>query len=205
MNKIFEAAKRIRSLATIGLYYSANEYDTERYDELQELAEIILVETTSCSLSEIKVNFIAEKDYITPKTDIRAVVFNDEGEILLVQEKLDGKWSLPGGWADIGFSPSEVAVKEVLEETGLNVKPVRLLAVHDKKCHNHPPALHYVYKIFIECVITGGIFNECFDILGKGFFPRNNIPSLSKERVTEEQILLMFDYFDSPSKEVSFD
>lgn len=205
MKKILELAKRMRSLAVNGLFYSQNEYDTERYEELLELSGQVISESVSRPLTEIKDSFIPEGGYITPKTDIRAVVFNDAGEILMVQEKLDGKWSLPGGWADVGFSPSEIAVKEVKEETGVDVEPVRILAVHDKKCHAHPPALHYSYKIFIECGIVGGEFNECFDILDKGFFSRNNIPALSEERVTEEQIRLMFGYLDNPFKEVSFD
>ncbi len=198
-------SQRIRALAQNGLVYSTNEYDTERYNELQEISSSIAGLLTDIPVSKISGSFKIENEYVTPKVDIRAVVFDSQERILLVKEKLDGCWSLPGGWADVGFSPKEIAVKEVKEETGLDVVPVRLLAVLDKKCHNHPPALHYVYKIFILCEITGGEFNTAFDILDKGFFDQENLPELSLERVTKEQIDLMFEYKNHPEKDAIAD
>lgn len=203
--KLIEIAGRIRSLAQNGLVYSENEYDTDRYEELLNLSNGMTALVADSSLQEIKDCFVIEKDYVTPKVDIRAVVFNEKDQILLVKEKLDGCWSLPGGWADIGYSPTEVAVKEVKEETGLEVKVVKLLAVLDKKCHNHPPALHYAYKIFILCEITGGDFTSAFDILDKGFFNQNDLPPLSLERVLKEQIDLMYEYKRNPRKEAIID
>lgn len=196
---------RIRSLAQNGLFYSNNEYDTERYTELLELCNSMTAELTDNKISTITNCFIPPTDYVTPKVDIRAVVFNKENEILLVQEKADGKWSLPGGWSDVGLSPTEVAVKEVKEETGLEVKPIRLLAVLDKRCHPYPPALHYVYKMFILCEIVKGEFNHTFDILGKGYFRLDALPPLSEERVIKEHIDLMFEYKQHPEKQVIID
>lgn len=198
--ELLNIAARIRSLAQIGLVYSTSEYDTERYEELQTLGDRITALVSGYTLSDIQSCFRTEKDYVTPKVDIRAVVFNDKNGILLVQEKSDGCWSLPGGWADIGFSPKEIAVKEVKEETGLDVTAVKLLAVLDKKCHNHPPATHYAYKIFILCEITGGSFRPVFDIAGQGFFTQDELPPLSEERVLESQIHLMFEYKNNPGK-----
>lgn len=192
---------RIRALAQNGLVYAENEYDTERYTELLELSDKITGLVFGYSVAEIKDCFSLEKDYVTPKVDIRAVVFNERHEILLVKERADGCWSLPGGWADVGYSPKEMAVKEVKEETGLEVVPLKLLAVQDKKCHNHPPALHYAYKIFILCEIIGGQLCPAFDIPDNGFFPQNNLPPLSLERVLKSQIDLMFDYKKNPQKE----
>ncbi len=203
--ELIDTVNRIRVLAQNGLVYSTNEYDTERYEELLEISNRIAAGLSGHSLSDISACFSPEKDYVTPKVDVRAVVFNNKNEILLVQEKADGCWSLPGGWADVGYSPCEVAVKEVKEETGLDVEPLRLLAVHDKKCHNHPPALHYAYKIFILCRIMGGEFNEVFDIQGKGFFRQDNLPPLSLERVVKEQIDLMFEYKKAPAKDAVVD
>lgn len=203
--ELTEVAKRIRALAQNGLLYSLSEYDTERYEELLELSDKITSLVSGHSVADIKRCFVLEDDYVTPKVDVRAVVFNEKDEILFVRERADGLWSLPGGWADIGFSPREVAEKEVAEETGLTVKATRLLAVLDKKHHPHPPAPHYAYKLFIRCELTGGTFNSVFDILDKGFFAQDNLPPLSECRVLKSQIDLMFDYKNNPMKEVRVD
>ncbi|NDW09380.1 NUDIX hydrolase N-terminal domain-containing protein [Dysgonomonas sp. 520] len=204
-SKLLEIAKKIRALSQTGLVYSDNEYATERYQELLDLSHEITAIVTDNEISSIKDVFRIEDDYVTPKVDVRAVVFNEKDEILLVKERADGMWAIPGGWADVGYSPKEIAVKEVKEETGLNVEPVRLLAVLDKKCHNHPPHLHYAYKIFILCKLIDGSFTSAFDILDKGFFAQNELPPLSLERNTKEQIDLMFQYRYDANKEAVVD
>lgn len=198
-------AQRIRALAQTGLTYSLSEYDTDRYEELLQISDQITSEVTDFDAAEIAACYRLEKEYVTPKVDIRAVVFNEKGEILLVREKMDGCWSLPGGWSDVGYSPAEVAVKEVKEESGLEVRPVRLLAVMDMSKHPHPSIPFYVYKMFILCEITGGEFTEAFDILGKGFFKQGELPPLSLERVLPQQIDRMFDAYRNPSQEVYLD
>ena len=202
---ILEYAKRLKSMAHLGLTYSANEYDIERYHELEKISLEMMEMATSVPVNQLSLYFQQEKEYITPKTDIRAVVFNGQNEILLVKEKADGKWSLPGGWADIGQSPTEAAVKEVMEETGFTVQPVKLLAVLDKRCHPHPPQLDYVYKMFIQCEIAGGEYATAFDILEIGFFKQDAIPELSTDRVLPSQIDLMFDYLMHPDKQTQID
>ena len=197
--------KRIQALAHLGLVYNTNEYDVERYKQLQEIAFDMLQLLTNEPVEVIAGYFSQAKEYITPKVDIRVIVFNEENEILLVKEKADGLWSLPGGWADIGLSPNEVAVTEVKEETGLDVIPVKLLAVLDKRCHPHPPQADYVYKFFIHCMPNSSVFNEAFDILEKGFFAKNAIPPLSLNRVLPSQIDLMFEYLNDPLKPATID
>ncbi len=187
-------------MSHLGLTYANNEYDTERYKELEQISFELMNMVTEHPLEILITYFHNKKEYITPKVDIRSVIFNPKGQILLVKEKSDGRWSLPGGWADIGLSPTEVAVKEALEETGFIVKPVKLLAVMDKRCHTHPPELDYVYKIFIQCQIIHGEYNPAFDILEAGFFSRDAIPPLSLDRVMPAQVALMFDYLDDPDK-----
>lgn len=152
----------------------------------------------------IRLAFAGETGYATPKTDIRAVVFRD-GKILLVREKIDGAWALPGGWADIGLSPSEVAVKEVREESGYEVKPVRLLAVLDKKFHDHPPEPYHIYKLFIRCDIVGGQALSGVETSDVGFFAQDGLPELSVERNTAAQIHAMFEFLRDPAKEVLLD
>lgn len=198
-------AQRMRALAQNGLTYSLSEYDTERYEELLALSDRLASLASDYSVEEIQACYTLQKEYATPKVDIRAVVFNEKNEILLVKEKMDGRWSLPGGWSDIGYSPKEVAVKEVKEETGLDVRAVRLLAVIDMSRHPHPVLPFYVYKFFILCERVGGEFTEAFDILGKGFFPRHQLPPLSLERVLPEQIERMFVYREHPSDDVYLD
>jgi ADP-ribose pyrophosphatase YjhB (NUDIX family) len=198
--KILGYAKRLKSIAHLGLTYAKDEYDLDRYHELEQISLAMMEMVTDLPLEKLCVFFNSEKEYITPKVDIRAVIFNDQNELLLVKEKADGRWSLPGGWADIGSSPAEVAVKEVLEETGFSVKPTKLLAVLDKRCHPHPPELEYAYKIFIQCEISGGLYIPAFDILDVGFFSQDHIPELSEPRVLASQIGLMFEYLHDPEK-----
>lgn len=203
--KLIGLAQRIRALSQNGLVYSLSEYDTERYEELTALSDQITALATGLEPEDVARSYHPAKEYVTPKVDIRAVVFNEKDEILLVREKADGCWSLPGGWSDVGYSPKEVAVKEVGEETGLEVHPVRLLAVMDMSKHPHPPIPYYVYKFFILCELKGGAFTETFDILGKGFFRLDELPPLSLERVLPEQIQRMYAYYKHPGEDVYLD
>jgi ADP-ribose pyrophosphatase YjhB (NUDIX family) len=187
-----ETAKRIQALAQAGLAYTTNEYDRERYEELQRIGFAMLQEYSDTPVEKIQQLFAGETGYPTPKVDIRAVVIR-ANTILMVQEKSDRRWALPGGWADIGYSPKEIAVKEVKEEAGLSVRPVRLLAVYDKMKHDHPPSPFHVYKIFILCEDDGDSPEPGMETIDAGFFPADQLPPLSVERNTEKQILTMFD------------
>ena len=184
-------AQRIRALSQTALTYSVNEYEIERSKELIEISHRITAIVSGVSEEEISACFSPVKEYITPKIDIRAVIFNDKNEILLVKEKADGRWALPGGWSDVGFTPTEIVVKETKEETGFDVRVVRLLAILDKRCYNHPTSTFYVYKLCFLCEITGGNDQLTFDILDKGFFTLDNLPPLSRDRILPEQIELL--------------
>jgi ADP-ribose pyrophosphatase YjhB (NUDIX family) len=203
--QILDYAKRLKAISHLGLTYGGNEYDMERYHELEQISLEMMQLLTEQPLDALTGYYHHKKEYITPKVDIRAVIFNDKQEILLVREKADGKWSLPGGWADIGQSPKEVAVKESLEETGFTVEATKLLAVLDKRCHPHPPQLDYVYKMFIQCNILSGEYTQVFDILDIGFFAADAIPDLSLDRVLPSHISLMFDYLADPDKPTTLD
>lgn len=203
--KLIGLAQRMRALSQNGLVYSLSEYDTERYEELTALSDEITALATGLEPDDVARSYHPAKEYVTPKVDIRAVVFNEKDEILLVREKADGCWSLPGGWSDVGYSPKEVAVKEVSEETGLEVRPVRLLAVMDMSKHPHPRIPYYVYKFFILCELRGGSFTETFDILGKGFFRLDELPPLSLERVLPGQVQQMYAYYKHPGEDVYLD
>ncbi|NIK68019.1 NUDIX hydrolase [Paenibacillus sp. BK720] len=202
--KWLEWAKQMQAIAQTGLTYAKDVYDIERYEALRRMSIEILAEYTSVSHEQIALAFASDKGYATPKTDIRAVVFQDN-KLLLVKEKIDGGWSLPGGWSDMGYSPKEIAVKETQEEAGFDTAAVRLLAVLDKKFHNHPPSPYHVYKMFILCEIIGGEATAGVETSDVGFFGIDELPELSIERNTLEQVQLMFEYLHNPNKEVIID
>lgn len=192
--ELLNIAEQIKATCRNGLKYNDNEYDTERYSHMLGLSNRITALISGKEVSVIENIQVDDKEYTTPKVDARAVIFDDNDRILLVKERADGRWAIPGGWIDVGLSPQEAAVKEVKEETGLDVEAVRLLAILDKNKHPHPPALFHAFQIFILCKITGGKFNTAFDILDKGFFAQTDLPPLSEERTLKYQIDLMFEY-----------
>ncbi|WP_339146083.1 MULTISPECIES: NUDIX hydrolase [unclassified Sutcliffiella] len=203
-DKWMDWAKQIQAIAQAGLTYSKDIYDIERFEQLRDMSVEMMSEQTGEDKKKIRDLFANETGYQTPKVDIRAVVFK-EGRLLLVKERQDKGWSLPGGWADIGFSPTEVAIKEVFEESGFHVKATKLLAVLDKKCHPHPPSPYHVYKIFIACEIIGGEARSGIETSNVAFFHKNELPTLSIDRNTESQIMQMFDQYDNPAEEVQVD
>lgn len=194
-----EIAKRLEAIAQTGLSFTQNEYDRERYEEIREISHTIFHHYTEAPIEKIYDLFNREKGYPTPKMDVRGVVFRGDN-ILLVREKLDQCWALPGGWADIGLTPNEVVVKEVKEESGLLVKPDRLLAVLDKKMHNHPPSPLHVYKMFILCKETGGKLSAGLETMDVGFFDLYHLPELSTERNTIEQLRMIYELYKHPEK-----
>lgn len=199
-----DIAKEIQSIAQAGLTYSENKYDHERYTLLRELSIKILEDHTTISQEKIRELFASEEGYQTPKVDVRGVLFRDN-KILMVQETIDGFWTLPGGWADVGYTPFENTVKEIREEAGMHVKPLRLLAVFDKTKHPHPPDAFHIYKLFVLCEDSGEIPKPGMETEAVGWFSRNEIPPLSLPRITKSQIQCMFDFYDHPEKEMLCD
>ena len=195
-------AQRLQALAQAGLAYAPPAFDAERYEEVHALSLHMMAGLTGEPVGQLSALFAGETGYPTPKVDIRAVLFRGLDEILLVQEKIDGgRWSLPGGWADVGYTPFEVAVKEVREETGLETEAVRLLALFDKKCHAHPPQPWYVYKAFVLCRVVGGNLQaDTVETAGVRWVHRTELPRLawSTDRVTRAQVEQLLDYARQP-------
>lgn len=153
---------KLQSIAQNGKAYGKDPYDLERYHQLEEITAELIREATDFPAEKIALYMEADGGYATPKVDVRSAVFDEENRLLLVKEKSDQCWSLPGGWADPGHSPFEIAEKETLEEAGISVKAERLLMVKDKGKHSYPPSLLYVYKMFILCraqttAVKGGL------------------------------------------------
>jgi len=189
-NEILKIAKRIQAIAQTGLHFSEIEYDRQRYEELRELSVELAEQVVEAPLHKIRNLFTADRGYQTPKTDIRAVVLKD-GQLLFARERVDHKWSLPGGFADINYSPKEVAEKEVMEETGLEVVAQRALAIIDCNKHNFPPGEFHYYKIFILCDLVGGELRGSIETLEAKFFPFDNLPELSLNRINAEVIKIV--------------
>jgi len=187
-------AKQVQALAENGLHYSENDFDLDRYSNLEEIAMRMLALLSGISEKSVQEGTPEHHGYRTAKVDVRCVIFNESKEILLVKERVDARWSLPGGWCDVGFTPTEVAEKEAFEEAGIRVKAGRLIAVFDKKKHNHPEDLFYAYKIFLECLPESLDIKRGMETLDVGFFPKAQLPELSTPRNTEYQILKMFDF-----------
>ncbi|QGY46619.1 NUDIX domain-containing protein [Maribellus comscasis] len=201
----FEKVKRVQTLAEIGLEFSENTFDRERYEELRQISLEILEKMTDTPIEKI-IPVIEEKDgYKTPKVDVRAVVFNETGKILLVQEKADNCWAMPGGWSDVSYSPKEVAEKECMEEAGLAVKATRLLAVIDKQKQGMPPAFEYVYKIFLLCEKLGDNISTGSETKDVGWFAENELPELSNPRNNITVLKMMFEFYKGERNEAYFD
>lgn len=202
--KWLEWAKKIQAISQAGLTFSKDIYDLERYEELRNLSAEIMKEYTGLELEKIKGLFTNETGYQTPKIDVRGVVFNNN-KILMVREKIDDKWSLPGGFCDIGLSPSENIVKEIKEEAGYDVVPTKMLAVLDMNKHPHPPQPYHYYKLFIQCEVIGGHARNGLETKGVNFYHEDHLPKLSLGRNTDTQIKMLFEFLRNPNKETIFD
>ncbi len=193
-NEMLQLAKQVQAQAENGLHFSENDYDLDRYQILEEISLRMLTLITGLPAETIEVSTPERNGYRTPKVDVRIVIFNDQDEILMVKERVDSRWSLPGGWCDVGYTPTETAEKEAEEEAGIKVKVSRLLAVFDKKCHDHPEDLFYSYKIFLECEAENYEISTGMETLDVGFFKQDELPELSTPRNTAGQIHKMFDF-----------
>jgi ADP-ribose pyrophosphatase YjhB (NUDIX family) len=194
--------KRLQAIAQDGLTYSKDDYDLGRYEQLRELAAEMQAAHSTGTLEEARDLLALERGPATPKVDVRAAVF-EEGRILLVKEP-DG-WSVPGGWADVGESPSETAARETLEESGYNVEPVRLLAAYDRDRRGHPPMAYHVYKLVYLCKLLDDEPLADGDAEGACFFGEGEIPELSVTRVTQAQISRFFEQHRDPTLPTDFD
>ena len=196
-------SQSLQSIAQAGLTYTDNKYDVERYEQIMQISKDIMLEYSEMEMEKLDELFSMEIGYLTPKVDVRAAIFR-KNKILLVKETIDGKWALPGGWADVGLTASEVVVKEVKEESGLEVKAEKLLAVFDKKCHPHPPEMYYVYKMFFLCKELRGKLTAGIETSEVNFFGMEELPVLSENRNTKSQVEQMFLLKKTP-RETLFD
>ncbi|MPQ48253.1 NUDIX domain-containing protein [Marinifilum sp. N1E240] len=197
-------AKKINSIAQAGLTFTKDEFDKERYLELQQLSIEIINNITDIDTQKLDFVFNRDIGYQTPKVGVRAVVFRED-KILMVKERMDDKWCLPGGYADTGMTPSEIVMNEVKEESGYDVKPIRILGLIDYNKHQSKPFPFDLYQLFMECEIIGGEAKIGIETSDVGFFSIDNLPELSVRRVTKEQIIKMFELYRNKELEPIFD
>ena len=202
---ILEWGRQLQAMAQTGLAFAENAHDIERYHAIRRIAADMLAQTSGLEVSTILGIFEKETGYATPKVDVRGVVFRED-KLLLVRERSDGKWTLPGGWADVCASPAENVEREIREESGWEARAKKILAVFDRSKHpHHPPYAFHIYKIFMLCELTGGRENTGPETDAVGFFSEAEIPELSIRRVTPEQIQRMFEHHRHPGLPADFD
>ena len=203
MSNPIEWAKRIAALAKTGQFFAGNPYDAERYDELLAIAADMLAAAADSDPAAVKLVLERDDGYITPKVDVRGAVFHD-GKILLVREAVDGLWTLPGGWADVGDAPSQAVEREIREESGYQARAVKLIALEDRK-RRHPPSLNEVYKVAFLCELVGGAAQTSHETTAVGWFAEDEMPPLSLGRVTAGQIKRWFQHWRQPDLPTDFD
>ena len=184
---ILEWARKVQAIAQNGLAFSRDPFDRVRYQELEQLTATMLATELEVPLATVRAFWEGEHGYATPKVDVRGGVFRN-GEVLLVRERTDGRWTLPGGWVDVNDAPSSAVAREILEESGYQARAVKLAALFDKNRHAHPPGIHHIYKLFFLCELVGGSPATSAETDAVGFFPVHSLPELSTGRVLASQI-----------------
>jgi ADP-ribose pyrophosphatase YjhB (NUDIX family) len=198
-------ARELQAIAQTGLTYSKDKYDTERYERVREIATEIMAIGGAIEAEQIAELFRQDTGYATPRVDVRGAAFQD-GRVLLVRELSDGKWALPGGWADVNQTASECVAREIWEESGFSARVLKVAAVWDRRRQGHrPPQPFYVYKIFFLCQIFGGSPRPSIETSEVGFFAEDELPELSPGRVTARQIRRMFEHYRHPELPADYD
>jgi ADP-ribose pyrophosphatase YjhB (NUDIX family) len=194
--RVRDVAVKIAALAQNGLTYGVGRYDLDRYRQLADLAADLLSVVSGRPSSALALELGRDSGYATPKVDVRGAVFDSSEQVLLLQERSDGFWSLPGGWADPLDSPATAVAREMREETGYGAQAVKLAACWDRERQGHAPALPvHAYKLFFICELHGAIGEpDDLETLDVGWFPVDALPPLSRNRVTEAQIARMLEH-----------
>ncbi len=205
MFKQLEWAKKLQAISQAGHTYSKDKFDLERFDQIQQIAFEMLSEISDEPIEKIANLLIPETGYPTPKVDVRAGVIRDN-KILLVREREDGCWTLPGGWADVCETPSRGVIREVLEESGFVVRQPRLIAVKDRDVHPYTPKYPFhIYKMIFLCELVSGEAKANIEISEIDFFSFDNLPELSQGRTLPDDIKLIFEHANNPALNVYID
>jgi len=201
--KWIEWAREIFAMSQAGLAYSRNEFDIERYKRLQEITAEMIESQSDVSKEAALESFSMQAGYATPKIDVRGAVVH-EGKILLIQERMDGKWAMPGGWAELGNAPASVAEREVWEESGYRVKAEKVIAVIDAN-RIEPLEFYHAFKIIFLCKLLGGEPQVSHETMAVDFFDLKDLPPLSIYRTNEDMLREVFAHVEDPNRRTAFD
>ena len=204
MSSVLDLSRRLLALSQTGLHFSAEEYDRERYREIGDIATRLLELQSNVAAEAVRQAWFVEDGYATPKVDVRAALFRDN-RVLLVRERVDGKWTVPGGWADVNDPPSVAILKEIEQESGFSARILKLGAIYDRSKRNHPAYLFHSWKVFFVCEITGGEARTSYETTAVEFFPLDGLPELSTGRATAEQIRRMHQHHRNLQLPTEFD
>ena len=202
---LLDWARRLQAIAQSGVAYDEpSPYDRDRYEQVRRISAEMLV--ANGDVEPLDARLAREVGHATPKLDVRGAVFRDDA-ILLVRETVSAKWTLPGGWVDIGESPSEAVVREVREESGYETRAVKLLALYDRDKHPHEPALWHTWKVCFLCELVDGVQHDIdHEVSGVGFFARDELPELDTQRITaDDYVARFFDHSEHPEWPTDFD
>ncbi len=178
-------ARALEAIARSGLTYSESPFDRERFEAVRTIAAEMASAASGEDEDELRARFAEEYGYATPKVDVRGVVLDERG-LLLVRERGESRWTLPGGWADVGETPSQAVEKEVRQEAGLDVSAARVLAVYDRDFRGRTQWPAHVYKLYVECTAQGGQpAGDGFETEEAAFFSPEALPQLSPKTPSE--------------------
>jgi ADP-ribose pyrophosphatase YjhB (NUDIX family) len=199
-----DLGRRLLAIAQTGLHFTEGEYDRERYHEVAQIAAELIAQSTSGDAQKILDTWFVEEGYATPKIDVRGAMFRDD-RVLLVRERSDGKWTLPGGWADVNDTPTQAVEKEIVQESGFTAKAVKIAAIRDRRWQGIRNELVHAWKVFFLCEITGGEARISNETDAVEFFALDELPPLSVGRSNAEQIRRMYEHHRNPALHADFD
>jgi ADP-ribose pyrophosphatase YjhB (NUDIX family) len=203
-----ELCRSLQALARTGLHFCRDEYDRERYEQIERIAAELLQLDAGLDAAALQAAWAADSGYVTPKVEVRGAVFRPgDGHVLLVRESHDGLWTLPGGWADVNDSPADAVLKEIEQESGFRVRVLKLAALYDRNrpWHEHPASVHHSWKAFFLCDIVGGEARGSYETDAVAFFDPDALPTMSLGRSTPRQVARMRQHWLAPEMATDFD
>lgn len=202
-------ARELQALSQTGLTFAKDHFDRQRYQRISDIAAEMIARSSGVAVESVRGVFDAQSGYATPKVDVRGAVFRDDGHVLMVRETLDhGRWTLPGGWADVNQTPREACEREIHEESGYLARCTKLAACYDRTTQGHtPPHAFYVYKLFFICELTGGEATTSDETSEVAWLDPMTLrdQELSLARVNAKQIARMVEHWRTPALATDFD
>ena len=197
-------AREVQAIGQTGFYFSTNDFDRQRYQRLIDLASEMMSGATGLPGDEFNKDFLMQTGYATPKVDVRAAVFRDQ-QVLLVREQQDGRWSMPGGYADVNEPPARMVEREAWEESGYRVRACKVVGVYESNHDRQPVLVYHAYKIVFLCELVGGEARTSYETQAVEFFPLDDLPELSPNRTQPRFIQEAYAHLREPHRPAAFD